>query len=417
MALIARAELPTRADGIPKKSGFARVLLEPAFQALGLTVNFIFRSLPADASLALQQRIYRALVGSNPSYPFADTDGALASAKRLRAELEEKTGSPPAIVALLAHAPIEKDLLYLNIELFRHSLWGIREVRESPCRPRLVNAMDAFALDMLPLHEEGAYAGLMSSLHLGFDRMPSLRAATGGMLLRHSRWPSMANRVRGHLSSGGEMIMVLAGGVETTARLFYALRESIGRFCRRAPRKGDARDLMERAPEPLVKWFARLTAERRILPDFAKSRWRLVEACVLYSAVADGGFDEAAAGRLPAAARETAAAAGAALGYGKEEIEAFVRGLADEFSRSTPYRSRFFRFLANAVVRPGRPILFLPLTLGDPGRIEIRWGQPAAFEAVSGSRVHPTVRLRGPEGTRERSIEDFAREFVSARFL
>jgi len=417
MALIARAELPARSPHLPKKSGPARALIEPAFQCLGLGIAAFFRALPPDASLAVQQKLYRALVGVNTAYPFADTGGALASAKRIRDALAEETGRAPAVLALLAHAPIEKELLYLNVELFRHSLWGIREVRGAPCRPRLVNAMDAFALDMLSIHEEGAYAGFMSTFHLGFDRMPLLRAAAGSFLLRHAHWPTMAGRVRGHLAGGKEMIMVLGGGVETTSRLFYALREFVGRLCRRAPRRGDPRRPMERAPEALLKWFTRLTVERQLTPEFAKSRWRLMEACLLYSAVADGGFEETALGRLPAAARETAFAIAVALGYGDREAEAAVASLIDEFSRATPYRFRFFRFLANAVVRRGRSVLLLPLTLGDPGKVEIRWGAPVGLESASGSIADPRVRMRTGSGIEDRLVEDFAKEFVASRFL
>lgn len=416
IAMIARAELPTRAGQIPKKSFSSRALVEPAFQGLGLAIAAFFRALPADASLALQQKLYRALVGKNPAYPFADTGGALAAARGIRDALAAETGRRPALVALLAHAPIEKDLLYLNIELFRHALWGIREVREEPCRPRLVNAMDAFALDMLSVHEEGAYAGFMSAFHLGFDRMPLLRAAAGSLLLRHAHWPTMAGRVRGQLVSGKEMMMVLGGGVETTSRLFYALREFVGRLCRRAPRRADPARPLERAPEALLKWYARLTAEKQWTPGFTKSRWRIMEACLLYSAVADGEFESAAAGRLPQAAKETAAAISVALGYGDGETAAAVEALAAEFSRATPYRSRFFRFLANAVVRRGRPVLLLPLTLGDPGKVEIRWGAPVGMEAVSGPMRDPRVRLRGGGGVEDRLVDEFSKEFVESRF-
>ena len=51
------------------------------------------------------------------------------------------------------------DLAHLNIELARRSMLDLRKVRGRPCRPRMVVAVDPFALDTLSLLEEGFYAG------------------------------------------------------------------------------------------------------------------------------------------------------------------------------------------------------------------------------------------------------------------
>jgi len=73
--------------------------------------------------------------------------------------------------------------------------------------------------------------------------------------------------------------------------------------------------------------------------------------------------------------------------------------------------------LANAVVRRGRSVLLLPLTLGDPGKVEIRWGAPVGFESASGSIADPRVRIRTGSGIEDRLVEDFSKEFVASRFL
>jgi len=396
LSLIARAELPYRGDEILKKSFFGRACVEPAFQIFGLAINALFRALPADTALGIEHKLYRSIVGDNPTYPLADSHGALARARSLGETVERETGKKPAMLALLAHPPVNKELLYLNVELFRHSLWGIREARGRPCRPKLVNAMDAFALDLLPSYAEGAYGGMMSSYHLGFDRIPNLRSGSGSVLLRQAGWPSMAGRVRRTLEGGGEMIMVLGGGVETTARLFYALRERVGYFCRNSPRRS--------------------TPERTGTDRFVKSHWRAFERGALEAAVSEGGYVEIAAGRLPNAVRRVFAEIGSSLGYGDREIEKEIKELEEEFPRATPYRKRFFRFLANKVVRSGRPVLIMPLTLGEPGKIEIRWSEPIVIETASGPVENPLLQVRGLNGVSERAVDEFSKEFVKSEF-
>ncbi|PCI40111.1 MAG: hypothetical protein COB53_01910 [Elusimicrobia bacterium] len=413
LALIAREEYPSRAGEIPVKSTLARFFIEPVFQVLGILLGVFFRVLPASVSYKLETLLYDSLVGENPVYPFKDSRGTLAQARALRDAVQRATGKTPAILSLLAHAPVKKDLLYLMIELFRHSYWGMREMRGADCRPKLINAMDAFALDMLPVHEEGFYSGMMSTYHLGFDRMPSLRSGIGGFLLRHARWPRMAGRISRALGDGGDVIMVLAGGIETTARLNYALRERVGEWCRQSPRASDPGYVIDNAGSALSKWISRLTADNVIGQKFVKNRWRTIEMSLLYSALADGGFKEAKMGRLMPATRDAFNALGAALGYDSNAIASALRDLEAEFSRETSYRSRFFRFLANSVVRSGRPIILMPLTLGEPGRVELRWGDPVALEAVSGSVVAPIVTVRRWDGVTECGIDEFARGFVA----
>ncbi|MFH1725231.1 MAG: hypothetical protein ABII00_11510 [Elusimicrobiota bacterium] len=394
LMLLARALRHRNGGSRRRKPPLWRLLWEPWFHLFGMGSGLLLRLLPPDMMLAALDRLNLFLEGGKPSYPFDPDSPGLREAAALSREVERETGRPAALLCTLAHAPVEEDLLYLNIELFRHGLLGLRAVRGRPCRPRLVNAIDAFALDMLPLHEEGAYSGIMGTLHLGFDRMPSERSWPGRLLLGRNAWPSVAARIRRQLSGGGEAIIVPAGGVPSTARIFYCAREFVGRLCRRGPYAADpgrVRAWMERE-EPGFEAFLWSGA---VGPRLGRSLWRLLEAWVLSRLMEGDGLDCAQRGSLSEGGRRALRLCALAIGRPPEEADRIVGSFEAEFARENPYRERFFEFIVARVVARGTPVVVLPLKCGSPESVRIAFGSPLALAAAPVAHALPEGARHG----------------------
>ncbi len=408
-ALFARREYQALGQP-PYKGPLARGLVEPALQAFGRAVAEAVDLLPAGASLALQDRLYRVAQGTPDEPTVRADDPELVQAAALAREAERRSGRRAAVACLFSHAPVEKEWLHLNPLMFRSALKGLAAVRGGPCRPRLINAVDAFALDMLPAFDEGAYAGFMSAIHLGFLRVVRARPAMGRVFTRGAGWDRIALKTVRLLAGGGELLMVLAGGVPSTARGYYALREAVGRLCRGSPSAADPRAALERlaAREPS---FAAFRGSGEV--GGLKSAWRLFEAWVLDLAMSRAGRAALMAGRLDPAAAAALVAVANALRVPAPEFSAARKVLEAELERETPFRRRFLSLAARRVAGRGRPLLLLPLGWGRHGAVKVAFGPPACLLPAPPGKV----LLLGPDGNVEESTpEDFARPFVSPRF-
>lgn len=410
-ALFARREY-SAVGAPPAKSSVARGWLEPAFQAFGRAIALAGEVLPDGTSLMAQDALYKAIQGGGPEadQPFDPAQPALVEAAALIKEAERRTGRPAAVACLLAHAPVEKEWLHLNPLMFRHALKGVVVARGKPCRPRLVNAVDAFALDMLDPVGEGAYAGYMSLAHLGFLRVTAARPAAGRAFTSSAGWDGIARRILTLLSGGGDLIMVLAGGVPPTARGYYALREAVGRLCRESPGAGDPHAALTRLKISAPS-FAAFLGEGEV-GDLG-SAWRLIEAWVLSLAMTAPGRKALEAGRLDAVAAAGFIAAAAALQVTPPELVAARKSLEAELARETPFRERFLSLLTHRVAFAGRPVVLLPLVWGRLGAVKVAFASPVCLLPAPRGRA----LLLGPDGkTAESTAGGWARDFVEARF-
>lgn len=408
-AVFARREYAAIGDPMAK-GPLGRRLVEPFFQGVGRATAFLESLLPADLSLSLQDRLY-SLIQDGPEHPFDPGAPALARAADLARRAEELTGRSPAAACLLAHAPVDPEYLYLNPAMFRQALKGMRLVRGRPCRPRLVNAVDAFALDMLAPLGEGAYAGFMSRVHLGFLRVTRARPWVGRALTAGAEWHAIAPRILRLLGDGGDLVMVLAGGVPVTARAFYAVREAVGRMCRASrsassPARAVAR-LKER--EPL---FAAFCASGEL--GGIRSGWRLIEAWVMDCALRASGRSALDAGRLDPVAAAALVAVAAALEVPPQDLVGLRRRLEAEVARETPFRERLLAAVAGRVAARGRAVLLLPLGWGRKGAVRLGFSDPVCLLPAPPRRVRV---LSADGGVVELPVPEFAREFVESRFM
>ena len=409
--VIAAAERAAAREGavLPDKPPLVRALLEPPFNLAGMLARALFELLPPDAVLAIHDRGHRALAGGQ-AYPFDPAAPALERAAAESRALARRCGAEPALFALVSHPPVLGELGHLNFELTRHALLALRAVRGRPCRPRLVAAVDPFALDTVGLAAEGAYAGVIGLYHLGLDRLSFSRGRLSALLLGEAAWPRLAWRLARRLRAGGEAAMALSGGTPATARVLYTAREWVWSRRRASPLRGRPAEVLERLRRDPD--FRRFESQGRLGPALKRSAWRLLEAWLMSAAAGRPWDPESAA----APAAETGILAEAELSVARRGQRALgldddPESLASRFSRETPPRGRLFRFLAARVLARGRPLLFLPVvhSVSPPGvAVRDAW----SWESLRAGAVFGRVLGEAPrawEGTAEAFAEDFSR--------
>jgi hypothetical protein len=395
-------ELDRKGVVLPVKSESARRWIEPVFRALGVGFAKVMELVPADWTVAFHDRLFASLSAPR-SYPF-DPDGPrMVQARALAADLERRTGRAPAILALISHPPVLGDLTHLNFELVRHATLALRAARGRPCRPRLVVAIDPFALDTTSIVEEGLYAGFMGTFHMGIDRLALGRGHPGTALTPLAAWAAMPMRLLRALAEGGEIGLVPAGGVPSTSRVLYGVRDWARAARDRSPRRGNPAEV-ERAlrADPSFARFERALDQAGIA---APARtWRLIDAWLML----------AAAGLLPDENAEAAAVAVlACLAVPAAERPGLLAELAKDLSRETPRRLRLFRLLAGRVARR-RPLVMIPIVHAvEP--LGVSAGEAWSWEWTGPGRV-TARRADAPEAPVETTPEAFAERFIEENF-
>jgi len=415
LLLIARREGRLQDRVLPSKPRLLHWIFEPFCHLVGLFCAWWAMLAPADWAMAVQDFVFRAAEGSRPDFPFEPESPALAETAALLKEAEARIGERPAVVCLLAHPPVDGDLLYLNLELFRHALRGVRRIRGYPCRPRLLNAVDVYALDMLAMYEEGIYTGFMSTAHLGFDRIPGQRKGPGRWIFSGKVWSSTVWRILRTLHRSRDFLMVPGGGVPVTARLFYCTRELAGRLCRESAAQGRRAADVRKALLDASPAFRQFLDSAAIGDGLKKNLWRCIEAWLVSLQTDKEAFLQARGGQ-PALAVENALEE-LCLALGRSDAKAVREDFRREFRRETPYRERFFEMLAGRVVGRGTPVVLLPLGFGSPEDVRIGFGKPLALLSAEGRRAARTIEvLEAGAEPRKRPLRDFCREFITSSF-
>jgi hypothetical protein len=395
-------ELERRGVVLPEKSEASRRWIEPVFRVLGIGLAKVMELVPADWTVAFHDRLF-SFLSAPRTYPFDPESPVIVRARALAADAEKRAGRAPAILALISHPPVLGDLAHLNFELVRRATLALRAVRGRPCRPRLVVAIDPFALDTTSIAEEGLYAGYMGSFHIGIDRLALGRGHPGTALSPLAAWAAMPMRLLHVLAEGGEIGLVPAGGVPSTSRVLYGVREWARAARARSPRRGNPAEV-ERAlrADPSFARFERALAQADIVSP--PQTWRLIDAWLMM----------AAAGLLPDEDAEAAAVAVlACLAVPAAERPDMLAELARDMTRETPRRLRLFRLLAGRVARR-RPLVLFPVVHGtEPLGVTV--GEAWSWEWTGPGRV--TARSAGaPEVPIETTPEAFAERFVQENF-
>ena len=391
---------------LPVKTAWQRRAMEPPFLLLGAAVSKLLEALPARVGLKFHDKLFSGLA-SPRHYPFDAASPVVARA----AALARKGNVSPSLLALVSHPPVMGDLAHLNFELVRHATLALAAIRASSCRPRLLVAVDPFALDTIPVWQEGLYAGFMGTYHLGFDRLSLGRGALSRALIGPASWDRLPHRLIRLLSTGGEAGMVLAGGVPATTRALYAAREWVSRCRRRSPDRGEPAKIMARLRA--LPGFPDFERQGPHGPALAKSAARLTEAWAMatLAGVFGGVEDCVSTGRLSGVARERLSELLRALGLGAAEAAGPLKEFEGELARETPYRARFFTTVVARALRR-RPMLILPIAHRLEGGLGVE-----AREAWLLSSCGPGRAGERGDGSRfEGTLAEFAEAFGKENF-
>lgn len=399
MTLVTRAheiELERFPEPLVEKPEAQRFLFSTPCALLGSLFGRLLEFLPAEWVLRQHDRFFR-LAAERRVYPFDPAAAVLERARGLVQEVEREAGRPAALLGLSVHAPDMEEHRHLTFELVRRAILALRRLRGGPCRPRIVGAVDAFALDSFSIVAESAYAGFMSQYHLGLDRLSrGGRGPISRRLLRSSSWDRMPWRMLRVLGSGGEVEIALAGGVPGTARVLYTVREWLIRQRRRSPQRARPEEIRRRLGGS--PGFARFQGDCPDV-DIRTSAWRLLESWAMAALTGQSPRGESAArlGRLTPAARAVLEECLEILGLTPAETAASMAELAEELPRRTPYRARLFRLLAGRVLRRGRPLVLLPVVFRSGGGLRLELRGVWALDSAGDGRLRARIASEPPE--------------------
>lgn len=417
MAVISCSEklrIEREARSIPDKNPLLKRFLEAPLNFAGVMVYWLVEAIPATLALKIHEFVYTSLAGGRACL-FDPRSAAWDWARALVKIVAARTGRKPAMLALLSHPPVSGEHAHLMFDLVRHASLALRVIRGKACRPRVVVAVDAFALDSVSLVGEGLYAGTMGHYHIGLDRMSIRRSSLSASLLTRASWPRTIWRLTRILRSGGEAVMVLSGGVPATTRTLYTSREWLLR-CRAGS------SLRSRPAEVL-----RRLREKAGFREFEargwsqKSVWRGMDlwlAAALQGGLGaiEGSLPPADSGKLDAEAERVARGCLEALDIAAESVTKYLDEFQAEFSRETPFRSRLFSVLFRRVLASGAPLVLLPLShdtqasaiRASPPWAWCRAGQEGALEALIGG---------GKIADWKGGVGEFSRRFVETNFI
>lgn len=290
----------------------------------------------------------------------------------------------------------------------------------------MVAAVDSFALNMLAMAQEGMYAGFTGTYHLGFDRLAHHRSRASRLLLGRARWEHLPWRMIETLSQGREAGMVLAGGVPMTARVLYTVREFLVRLRGKRDALLQPSQVLRRLQDE-NRDFAGFFESELVGKSLRRSAWRMIEAWIAGRMVGEwppgtrASLSDVDAGRVTDDLLTALRSVAQAMGIEGAALEEELLGLQEEFSRETPYRERFFRFLAQRILSRSKPVILLPFVHQVEGEgakrsIKLVWGRPVLLSDYRDGKlmVSGTWRKAGIEPSLDESVSvrDFAQDFV-----
>lgn len=258
-------------------------------------------------------------------------------------------GFPPGretVLIVTSHPETTPQESHLLGEMILQAL-RISEKISPGSRFKLVQAVDDFALDMLPLPVKGLYQGIMSQAHLAMDRMPGTKTPSVQKLLWDVHYSRAIFKILKALRNGETVCLALPGGVIHNSRVLYVIREFSRKIYREIPDRHKA-------------------GERR--REFEISLIRLLshgQDCAALTGILNPAQDSALSAHLED------------RGISKEKIMDLVSGLKEELVLLAPYRARFFRVIIDRLCSRGRTLLILPISHRNKrGQTGIFAGEP-----------------------------------------
>lgn len=380
-------------EEIPSKKHWLRPFLGPVFKASGVFIGWFLSRLPERASYHVHHFAWKKLAG--PAFcPFSGNSENLLAAERLHGDLKRADGREPAILCLTSHPAVTGLDYHLNFELLRHASLAVCRIRGRAMSPRVIAALDPFALQEQPWILEDLYTGFMGVYHMGLNRM-SVRGGTS--------YGTAGHRVIHFLKRRGELIMMVGGGVAETGRLLYSTREFLWK--------------MHRLSHASLKETLRLD-------DKGVNAWRSLEgwifAMLTRTAQPEPGEEapkrHSQLGVIPPDVEESLVTLSRELNVSEKVFHRALSRYKEEFARHTPYRERLFYNLMHRIVNRGTPLMLLTFAHKPYPDPSVEMTDPIGLIPGEKGSARFWTYKGGKREEFSRLIDDFSRQFISERF-
>ncbi|MBI4248104.1 MAG: hypothetical protein HY611_01275 [Elusimicrobia bacterium] len=315
---------------------------------------------------------------------------------------------------LFSHPEAGKKMRLFSLALYQHVFHiGTFLYRSGWARsyPRLLIAVDPFALDSLDWFTSSFYAGIARTLHISLDRQPSRLGWLQRALFLGKSAPTEAGfRFIAHLKPGHAVALAQAGGEPRNSRLLYTAREFVTALSKHEMDFDKGEFLARLAEEGLLppKTLADVAGQA---PQWTQRRLFLE---VLFPLLNRGVLES---GKISRGRKQLLTRLLLAAGISEARTAELCDGFEEEFKRNTPYRERLFNILLDRIIKPGIPLMLIPLW-HDWDKETIQLENPEILWQTA-----PGVRERfyldpGLEMRREpvESIARYAKNFTISRF-
>lgn len=338
----------------PKNKSVFSQPAETLWTLLGVLLGLLIRAAPARwANFASQ-----AMASSRAAEKSADPGAHLIAAPR------------DAVLIVTSHPENTPQESHLLGEMILQAL-RISEKISPGRRFQLVQAVDDFALDMLPLPVKGLYQGVMSQSHLAMDRMPGAKTPSVQKLLWGVHYSRTIFKILKALRNGETVCLALPGGVIHNSRALYVIREFARKIYREIPDHHKAGECRREFEISLIRLLSR------------------GQDCAALTGILNPAQNYALSAHLED------------RGISKEIIADLTADLKEELAFLTPYRERFFRVIIARLGSRGRPLLILPISHRN------KMGQTGIFAGEP-------WRVNEPREGWEKDLKDFIRRSFPA---
>lgn len=380
----------------PSKRHWLRPFLGPVFKASGVFIGWFLSRLPEKASYRVHHFAWKKLAG--PAFcPFDENSVHLKAAELLHRDLMRFDGREPAILCLNSHPAVTGLDYLLNFELLRQASLAVCRIRGRAMAPKVIAALDPFALQEQPWMLEDIYTGFMGMYHMGLNRM----SVQGG-----TSYGTAGHRVIHFLKNRGELVMMIGGGVAETGRLLYSTREFLWK--------------MHRLSHIPLKETLRLD-------DRGVNAWRCLEGWVFTMltrpAEAESSPEEKEApqrhsqmGVIPPDVEESLVTLSRELSIPEKIFHRAFSRYKEEFARHTPYRERLFYNLMHRLVNRGTPIMLLTFAHKPHPAPAVEMTNPLGLIPGEKGSARFLTYKGGRREEFSQLIDDFSRQFISERF-
>lgn len=412
IALASQADLDRRQRAgerfppFPRWRRWTRATLQPFFIFLGMGVGAVVLLGSARRRRRFENWVLQRMAGYEGEPLDDEAIDAIRKAVQFQKTCIEKWGEEPSVLLLTSHPLTTGPVQWLRFEVMRTALLvGCILSRH----PRFILAIDPFALDTVPWRWASLYAGLVSVLHLAwnrqFTRTPHLQRR---LFFRQRTYRTIAGDVLRSLRRRVPVAFAYPGAVDRNARLLYTTKEFLQRLYREARRR-DPRGLYERLFQAgwvsASDWEAVRQGHRRL------NALRYIEREVvrwLSTLPPDAERPCHETGQLSPSIRERLIRLVALLGYSSPDAHARVEAWEQEFQRRVPYRERLWRVLLRRVVGRDIPLLVMIVSHNESAECARVLGPVMFYPPPAGwsSDPHTEATPLPPAGALARSFSE-----------